>query len=93
VPKDDAQAVAWYRKAADQGDAVAQYNLGRMYATGQGVAQDYVLAHMWLNLAASRAEDATVRQMAVESCDEVAATMTPAEIAEAHRLASEWKPK
>jgi hypothetical protein len=48
---------------------------------------------MWLNLAASRAEDATVRQMAVESCDEVAAKMTPDQIAEAQRLTREWKPK
>ena len=35
------QAVAWYRKAADQGYAIAQTNLGVMYDNGQGVAQDY----------------------------------------------------
>jgi len=29
VPRDDARAVAWYRKAAEQGNAAAQYNLGR----------------------------------------------------------------
>ena len=31
VPKDDTQAVYWYKKAADQGLADAQYNLGFMY--------------------------------------------------------------
>jgi hypothetical protein len=41
---------AGYRLAADQ---VAQYNLGVMYGTGEGVPQDYVQAHMWFNLAAS----------------------------------------
>ena len=51
VPQDYAQAVGWYRKAADQGNALAQLNLGAMHLNGQGVPQDYVLAHMWLNLA------------------------------------------
>ena len=31
VPEDDAEAVKWFRKAADQGDAHAQYNVGVMY--------------------------------------------------------------
>ena len=37
VPKDAVQAVAWYRKAAEQGHADAQSNLGWLYATGEGV--------------------------------------------------------
>ena len=40
--------------AAKQGDAVAQFALGHMYYNGKGVPQDYVLAHKWSNLAASR---------------------------------------
>src|SRR5678810_3454 len=31
------QAMEWYRKAADQGHAAAQLNLGLMYASGRGV--------------------------------------------------------
>ena len=54
VPQDDAQAAAWFRKAADQGLAAAQRRLGAMYVLGQGVPQDDVEAHRWLNLAASR---------------------------------------
>lgn len=76
--------------AAKQGHAGAQFGLGMMYRDGRGVPRDYVEAHMWLNLAASRA---TVRQMALESRDGVAAMMTTAQIAEAQQLASEWKPK
>jgi TPR repeat protein len=38
--------VSWYRKAAEQGLSEAQYNLGVMYANGEGVAQDYAAAHM-----------------------------------------------
>ena len=40
VPQDYEQAVAWWRKAADQGDAGAQFNLGFLYAEGRGVPQD-----------------------------------------------------
>ena len=93
VARDYAQAVVWYRKAADQGDAAAQNNLRRMYDHGHGVPQDYAQAHMWYNLAASHAEDVATREMAVKNRDRVAAKMTPTQIAEAQRMASEWKPK
>jgi TPR repeat protein len=39
------------RKAADQGNALAQFNLGSMYAKGHDVPQDYVLAYEWFDLA------------------------------------------
>ena len=42
------QAANWFRKAADQGNACdAQASLGWMYATGQGVPQDFVQAVQW----------------------------------------------
>ena len=53
VPKDDTEAVKWYRKAAEQGNATAQYNLGSCYDFGEGVAKDDVIAYMWYNLAAA----------------------------------------
>ena len=87
VPQDYAEAVKWYRLAADQGYAVAQYNLGFMYADGQGVPQDYVQSHMWFNLAAAQSD-----ANAVQNRDIIAAKMTPDQIAEAQRLAREWKP-
>jgi uncharacterized protein len=48
---------------------------------------------MWLNLAALRALDASIRNMAVKLRDEIAAKITPAQIAEAQRMAREWVPK
>ncbi|MCP4827986.1 MAG: sel1 repeat family protein, partial [Proteobacteria bacterium] len=44
VSEDYAEAVKWYRLAADQGYADAQCNLGVMYDNGQGVPQDYAEA-------------------------------------------------
>jgi TPR repeat protein len=95
VPQNYAEAAKWYRRAAEQGLADSQVNLGMMYYHGQGVSRDYVLAHMWLNLAASQ-YPASVREDlndAVHYKDIVNYLMTPAQIAEAQRLAREWKPK
>jgi uncharacterized protein len=80
--------VKWFRKAADQGNALAQLSLGGMYANGRGVPQDYILAHMWYNLTAAQGD-----QDAIKNRDLIAGNMTPAQIAEAQRLAREWKPK
>jgi hypothetical protein len=88
VPKDYALAMDWYLKAAAQGDALAKVNLGWLYIRGDGVPQDYVLAHMWLNLAASQGYTPAQRYR-----NDLAEKMTPAQIAEAQRLAREWKPK
>ena len=58
-----------------------------MYVKGQGVAQNYVLSHLWSNLAAARGDAG-----ALAIRDSLARMMTPAQIAEAQRLAQEWKP-
>ena len=88
VPQNYAEAVKWYRKAADQGAALAQGTLGTWYAKGQlGVPQDYVQAYMRFNLSAAQGE-----QRAVKDRDMVAQHMTPAQIAEAQKLARDWKP-
>ena len=48
------QDIEQLRKAAEQGDASAQYNLGLSYATGEGVPQDYQEAVKWFRLAAEQ---------------------------------------
>ena len=93
VPQDYAEAVRWYRRAAEQGDADAQFNLGVMYGKGQGVPQDYVATLMWFNLAASRLAPGEDRDSAAKNRDIVAKLMTREQIAEAQRLARDWKPK
>ncbi len=47
-------SVASLRKEAEQGGAVAQYNLGVSYEKGQGVDQDYVQAVYWYRKAAEQ---------------------------------------
>jgi uncharacterized protein len=88
VPRNYAEAVKWYRLAAEQGNVVAQYDLGLMYNDGNGVPQDYVRAHMWFNLSAAQGD-----QDGIKNRDDVSSKMTPAQLAEAQKLAREWKPK
>ncbi len=85
--QDFARARQWYEKAAAQGIANAQYDLGVLYSNGHGVTQNIVQAHKWYSLAAANGhEDAAMLR------DALAKQMTPAQIDEAHKIAREWKP-
>lgn len=102
VPRDGIEAAKWFQFAAEQGHAKAQSNLGAMYVQGWGVEPPFdgamnlykyftertnnmPLAHMWFSLAAAQGNT-----KAALFHDWVAATMTPDQIAEAHRMAREW---
>ena len=87
MPKDYAEGATWLRRAADQGLPLAQLSLGVAYALGHGVQQDFVSAHMWFSLSAAQGN-----QDAVKDRDRAAGNMTPAQIAEAQKLAREWTP-
>jgi tetratricopeptide (TPR) repeat protein len=50
------EAEHWYRKAADQGYAPAQFNLGYMYDNGEGVTEDFKEALKWYRLAAEQSD-------------------------------------
>ena len=80
-------AAAEWRAGAQSGDRQSMLALGRLYVQGLGVAQDFVEAHKWFNLAASRgvAEAATER-------DAVAEKMTPVQVARAQEQAKVWRP-
>ena len=54
VPKNEAEAVKWYRKAADQGNAYAQFNLASKYNDGKGVPENYAEAAKWYRKAADQ---------------------------------------
>ncbi len=71
---------------AESGEPDAQFDLGLMYSTGQQVQQDYINAHKWFNLAALNGSDRARMER-----EELAEIMSAAEIAEAQRLAREWK--
>ncbi|MFO1434777.1 MAG: tetratricopeptide repeat protein [Candidatus Competibacteraceae bacterium] len=87
VLQDDKEAVKWLRQAAEQGYAPAQSNLGVMYKWGQGTERNLIQAYMWFDLAAKQGD-----QKAEINRARLAEEMTTTQIAEAQRLAREWKP-
>jgi TPR repeat protein len=72
----------WYRVSAAQRNAEAQLKLGSMYQEGRGVTSNFLLSHMWFNLAAAQGivEASGFRDM-------VAARMTAQQISQAQELA------
>ena len=81
------EALTEWQEAAEAGDRRAMLALGRLFAKGLGAPQDYVEAHKWFNLAASRGEEA-----AVEERDALTARMTPDQVTEAQARARAWQP-
>ena len=54
VPKDNVEAVKWYRMAAEGGSATGQMFLGKLYDGGRGVAADTAEATKWYLKAAKQ---------------------------------------
>ncbi|MDP7011183.1 MAG: PQQ-binding-like beta-propeller repeat protein, partial [Verrucomicrobiota bacterium] len=84
VPKNPAEAMKWYRKAAFQGDDMAQYNMAASLALGEGIpAPDKVSAYAWSHLAASKLE------LAQDLKEELGKELAPAELAQAKAKVAE----
>ena len=81
-------ALREWQTAANAGDAKAMLALGRLYMQGLGAPQDYIKAHMWFNLAASRGEAEAVTER-----DALAGRMAPEQVAEAQKQAAAWQPQ
>ena len=81
-------ALREWRPLAERDHAEAQLKLGEMYAKGRGVPQDYVAAHMWMNLAAAQGN-----KNAAKARDLLAQLMRPADVSKAQRMAREWLAK
>ena len=89
IPQDFNKAMHWYRQAALQNHSSAQYNLGVMYDYGEGVPEDDAQAYMWFSVAFANGSG----QFLIRILDELAQYMTPAQVAEGHRLTKEWLDK
>jgi len=69
--------VQWYRKAAEQGFAKAQYNLGVKYANGQGVKRDHAEAVRWYRKAAEQGLVSAVSALNPSSAGAVSSNASP----------------
>ncbi len=85
---DPKAAGRWFRRAAEQGFTSAQFNLGAMYAKGEGVARNYVKAHMWFTITSAYGN-----KKGKKGRDIVEKRMSATDISRARELAREWMAK
>jgi len=92
VSRNDAEAARWFEAAASRGNAMGLMKLGMCHMDGAGVPKNDLMAHMLFDLAASRTTGHD--HMCNAYLRDTIATMgmTPAQIAEARRMAQRWKP-
>ena len=74
-----ASAQAVFRRA-QQGHADAQFNLGAIYANGEGIPEDYVEAYAWWSVAATNGN-----KFAEEALPDAKARLTPEQLAEQNK--------
>src|SRR5262245_9064790 len=63
VKKDDKRGVEWFEKAAEKGEARAQFNLGVCYYEGRGVTRDYAKAVEWYRRASEQGAEKAQRNL------------------------------
>jgi len=78
------EAIKWYTKSAEQGNTEAQTQMGVMYNKGQGVPENLIMAHMWINIAVGNGGNGAEIRETLET------RMTKDQIAEAQEMASKW---
>jgi TPR repeat protein len=85
VAMDSLEAAKWYRLAADQGFLQAQTTLAKNFQYGRGVDRDMVEAYKWYAIAEQSGDDT-----AQVGLDEIAAELSPEQLAEAKQRAEQW---
>lgn len=75
-----------FKQMAQEGDPSAQYYLGLMFGAGKGVPQNYVLAHMWSNIAATTTRNRELQQSSASYRDSIEMKMTIQQIEKAQEV-------
>ena len=88
--KDSEEGIRWIQQAAEKGAAAGQNALASAYQRGAGVPKDYLQAYKWYALAAAQDDEhaADIRFTMAK----LETQLTKDQLAEAQRLAHEFKP-
>ena len=88
VKPDGKESIRWLTKAANQGYAPAEYELGRIYLYGRGIDTDYAQALMWERKAAEQGDPRAQRDLAFMYERGFGVAADPAQAAEWNRKAA-----
>jgi TPR repeat protein len=81
------KAYQLWKPLAEKGNSDAQYYMGVMFANGQGVKRNYIVAYAWYSVAAEE------QDMAEENRDDIEVTLSEPQLAQAKKLAREYTQK
>ncbi len=99
MPSDPAEQLKWVAAAADHDHVIAQTRLGVLYSNGLGVPKDYAKAYTWWLIASGphprelSDRDKRFADIARRNAADMKASLTPAQLAQAQKAASAWKPR
>jgi TPR repeat protein len=65
IKQDFGEAAKWFRLAANQDHALAQYNLGFLYYEGKGLKKDSLQGFMWIDRAANQGDEKAIKALAI----------------------------
>jgi uncharacterized protein len=85
LPKDNAQALKWYKRSAEQFHKDAQNNLGALYSKGEGTNKDFVEALKWFIISAENGSEGGQKNIRM-----VKKRMNYEQISQAQKLANDW---
>jgi TPR repeat protein len=85
VQQDDAKAMRWFERAADQGQIEAQSHLGAYYWAGRGVPEDLYKAYFWSAIATAQGDEISKARL-----EGLASQMTRQQVAAARQEAETW---
>jgi len=88
VENNPEEAVRWFTQAAERGLMDAQFDLAVLYERGAGVMQNLPDAYKWYAIAAAQGDKEAASRVSA-----LAKALKPAELAEATRAATEFKPQ
>ena len=89
VERDFSEAARWFKRSAEQLYVPAQFNLGELYHSGQGVAQDHAEAVRWYRKAAEQGHPSAQVNLGLQYANGQGVARDPAEAVKWFRLAAE----
>ena len=89
VARDLGRAIRWWQMAAEQDNTTSQFNLSVAYHNGQGVMRDDVESYKWAQIAMTHSSGESHERYA-HMLNDIAARMTPTQVADAQQRAREW---
>ncbi len=88
VEQDFEIAGEWFRKASEQGLAVAMFKLAELYTEGKGVPKDLEFAYVWYTVGAVHKH-----QKSINMVDKAKSKLSSEELVSANKLVAEYVEK